>query len=117
MAQWTTARHAIRVSPRQAHQLLAAHAAGAVTATVSLDLELTTSAVTLRGPGPPVCPTARCSPGRISLPSPRARAACYAVRVPEAPGLPARVERIARFSEALGRQYSLYPTSRRADIC
>ncbi len=98
------------LAQRQAHQLLAAHAAGAVTATVSLDLELTTSAVACEAEGLRLPDTTLLPWDELTTIAAR-EGACYAVRAPAAPGLPACSERIAQFSEAMGRQYSLYPTA------
>jgi len=98
------------LAPRQAQQLLAAHTAGAATATVSLDLELTTSAVPCEAQGIRL-PDSTLLPWEDLADIAAREGACYAVRAPEAPGLPARIERIAHFSAALGRQYSLYPTA------
>ncbi|MGN6675933.1 MAG: class I SAM-dependent methyltransferase [Thermomicrobiales bacterium] len=95
---------------RQARQALAAHAAGAPTATVSLDLEMTTSEVACETEGLRLPDSTLLLWDELIAVAAR-EGACYAVRAPAAPSQPAQVERIARFSEALGRQYSLYPTA------
>jgi len=87
----------------QARAILAAHAAGAATVAVSLDLGLTTDEVTIE-------PARALLPGGWWLDFAQLaeiadhEAACYAIRAP------GDAERIGRFSEALGRHYSLYPT-------
>jgi predicted methyltransferase len=92
------------LSGAQAEQLLAARAAGQATATVSLDLGLTSSEVTL-------------TQERVFLPRDLwlgweeiaaiagHGAACFAIRAP------GEAERIGRFSEALSRHYSLFATA------
>lgn len=92
------------LSSRQARAICEARAVGAATVAVSLDLGLTTLEVTL-------------TPERALLPRDlwigwddlaaiaEREEACYAVRAP------GEVERIGRFSEALRRHYSLFPTT------
>lgn len=88
----------------QARAILAARTAGAAAVAVSLDLGLTTDEVALE-------------PAHSSLPGGRwlgwdqlteiadHEEACYAIRAS------GEAERIGRFSEALSRHYSLYPTA------
>jgi predicted methyltransferase len=92
------------LSSRQARAICEARAVGAATVAVSLDLGLTVADVAL-------------TPERALLPRglwlgwddlaaiAEREEACYAVRAP------GEVERIGRFSEALRRHYSLFPTT------
>jgi len=88
----------------QARAILAARAAGATTVAVSLDLGLTTDEVAIEA-------TRAILPGGWWLDHEQLTAiaeheeACYAIRAP------GNAERIGRFSEALSRHYSLYPTA------
>lgn len=89
---------------QQARTILAARAAGEGTVSTSLDLGLTTTELTL-------------TPAGVSLPRDlwigwddlariaEREEACFAVRGP------GDIERIGRFSEALSRHYSLFPTA------
>jgi predicted methyltransferase len=88
----------------QARAILAAHAAGAATVAVSLDLGLTTDVVAIE-PTRAVLPNGWwLDPEQLAEIADH-EAACYAIRAP------GKAERIECFSEALSRHYSLYPTA------
>ena len=102
-------RHPAEAAPfvltaTQARAILAARAAGAATAAVSLDLGLTTDAVGVEA-------ARALLPGGWWLDYAQLaeiadhEGACYAIRAP------GEAERIGRFSAALSRHYSLYPTA------
>jgi uncharacterized protein len=92
------------LSARQARAILAAREAGQPTVVVSLDLGLTTSEVGLTAERATLPGDSWLGWGAIAEIAAHEEA-CYAVRDPGV------IERIARFSEALSRHYSLFPTA------
>ena len=89
---------------QQARTILAARAAGEATVSASLDLGLTTTELALTSTGVNLPRDLSIGWDDLALIAGREEA-CFAVRGPGA------IERIGRFSEALSRHYSLFPTS------